>query len=644
MRSAIIFAAFSFLSSVAFSTTVYVPDDFPTIQGAINASSNGDVVIVRPGIYVENIDFGGKPIVVQGQQGASVTTIDGNQAGSVVVFQNGEATDSVLEGFTLTNGSGTPSGGYSYGGGIYCAPGSSPLIIDNVITGNDTEFGGGIACVTSSPQIVNNSITGNQTPLGCGSGIYCADQSAPLISENSIAENWNYGRGGGIYSDASSPTITGNRIYENYVNDRGGGIFCTGDSSPEISNNDISWNISQQGGGICLAGNCSANVSFNSIRENSATYGGGIACAGSVSLTIDSNLIKRNIAYEQGGGIECYNCSTPVVTNNSIVENEADSYGGGMYCENSFSLISNNVIARNLANGYPHVQGEGGGICCIGSEDVISNNIVWENQACVFGGGISAYSSSSPTLVNNTILKNSAITAGGGIGSYTNSSLIIVNSILWDNDAPTGTEAFVGYTSILDISYSDTEGGQASISVDSGSSLIWGAGNIDADPLFVDAANGDLHLACVSPCYGAGDNLAPSLPTVDFEGDPRVIHNNVEMGADEFFCHLYHVGSPVPGDLLGVRVVAIPGQEVFLHRGDDLLEEPYWTGHGYLYITWPAAASSYLGKIPSMGVLSIDVTVPLNWVPGESYPFQAQVGQWGNTFSWLTNLVVLTVE
>ena len=104
------------------------------------------------------------------------------------------------------------------------------------------------------------------------------------------------------------------------------------------------------------------------------------------------------------------------------------------------------------------------------------------------------------------------------------------------------------------------------------------------------------------------------------------------------------MGTPIPGDTLGLRVAAIPGQEVTLYQGDDLLQHPYWTGFGYLYITWPAAATWNLGKIPNTGVLKHNVTVPLSWNAGECYFFQAQVGEWGNTYSWLTNLTALEVE
>ncbi len=113
----------STLTSIsAHATTINVPADQPTIQNAIDAAMDGDLVLVAPGTYVENIDFIDKAITVMSEEGAEVTIIDGNQAGSVVTFANGDTGTALLQGFTIRSG-------YALeGGGIYCEDSSSILI------------------------------------------------------------------------------------------------------------------------------------------------------------------------------------------------------------------------------------------------------------------------------------------------------------------------------------------------------------------------------------------------------------------------------------------------------------------------------------------------------------------------------------
>ena len=118
-----------YASSSIHADTLKVPGQYPTIQAAIDAASDNDIVLVAPGTYAENIDFLGKAIQVTSSEGKDQTLIDGGQMGSVVTFHNVEGPDSVLDGFTITNGSGVdPTGyGYYYGGGIHCSS-SSPRI------------------------------------------------------------------------------------------------------------------------------------------------------------------------------------------------------------------------------------------------------------------------------------------------------------------------------------------------------------------------------------------------------------------------------------------------------------------------------------------------------------------------------------
>src|SRR5271156_6232691 len=98
IQSTLLLSLLLSLSLPAWSKTIHVPADQPTIQAGINAASNGDTVLVSAGTYYENINFSGKEITVTSASGPSATVIDGSKGGysPTVTFYSGETTQSVL--------------------------------------------------------------------------------------------------------------------------------------------------------------------------------------------------------------------------------------------------------------------------------------------------------------------------------------------------------------------------------------------------------------------------------------------------------------------------------------------------------------------------------------------------------------------
>lgn len=89
-------ALFSGALSV-YGATIYVPDNYSTIQEAINASGDGDVIVVRNGTYYENLVIN-KRIILRSENGPETCIIDGNNAGNVI---NIKADGVVIEGLRL---------------------------------------------------------------------------------------------------------------------------------------------------------------------------------------------------------------------------------------------------------------------------------------------------------------------------------------------------------------------------------------------------------------------------------------------------------------------------------------------------------------------------------------------------------------
>ncbi len=362
--------------------TIYVADNvacpgsgtqeapYCSIQEAINNTADGDTVLVDDGIYTENINFNGLAITVQSVNGAANTIIDGSNPsdpdyGSVVIFNSGENENSVLDGFTITGGSGTEDpDGDSHGGGISCWSFSTPLIKNCNIVGNMAYAGGGIGCYgSSSPKISNCTITsniayGDDALNGGGGGIGCHFGSSPTIN---------------------NCTINGNSSKGIYVG--GGGIICVSGSSPTITNCTISSNQADQhsGGGVYCDAGTSPIITKCVISNNSAgNSGGGIYCTNS-SPTINKCTISNNSAEFHGGGIECYD-SSPSIMNCTITGNEVFtdlSYGGGIACFSYSTLtITNCTISNNS------VWEDGGGVACWNNSSVaVVNSIFWENSS-----------------------------------------------------------------------------------------------------------------------------------------------------------------------------------------------------------------------------------------------------------------------
>lgn len=377
------------LPTIALSAIIYVKTDGSdlydgvswdtaklTIQAGINTASANDEVWVKTGTYVEKITLKEGVKVYGGYSGVGstrdiktcVTTIDGNAGGSVVTSPSGVTTATIIDGFTIRNGSAT------YGGGIFCST-SSPTIAHNTITENAAHCGGGIQCTSASPSILNNTVSANTADDG--GGICCFfSSSSPRISGNTLTAN----TGGAIQCSISSPTITDNVIISNSARNDGGG------------------------GGIDCE-RSSATITGNRIIGNSAQwYGGAINCSQSAP-TILNNVIAGNYCEQYGGGIACSNSSSPTISSNTIVANSAP-YAGGIYCTSSSPIISNNTITGNCA--YQH-----GGISCESSSPAISNNIVAFNSSGVGRNG------GSPALRNNDVYGNagqdySGISAGIG--------------------------------------------------------------------------------------------------------------------------------------------------------------------------------------------------------------------------------------
>jgi nitrous oxidase accessory protein NosD len=333
-RALLVAAVLASTPLAARAANLLVPDQYATIQAAMNAARNGDVVSIAAGHYVERITFSGNwTFTVQGA-GAETTILDGGLAGTTVTFT---ANSSTLRGVTVTGGR-----NYQYdGGGIYI-DGGSPVIEDCVVEGNVAGNGAGIAIDDGTPVIRRNVIRENVE--GCGSGC----------------------KGGGILV----------------------GFWVSG--TPQIYENVIERNTSETGAGIAVS---SGNplIERNVIRDNfgdpinGGTQGGEGIYVGR-SAKIVGNLIEGNERLGIGVGT-LFSTDTVLVVNNTIVGNGMSSASALVAKVDGGKVeVVNNVLA-----------GEGPAVNCFGSAAataVFRSNVVFGSPGahatgCTLSGGSS---------------------------------------------------------------------------------------------------------------------------------------------------------------------------------------------------------------------------------------------------------------
>ena len=488
------------------------------------------------------------------------------------------------------------SGGVGANGGAMLIINSSPTIVDCRFDGNvagaggavfspglgeagenggDGGAGGGIYIDNGSPNISNceflNNTGGAGSPgqgsgfmtlaggLGNGMGgqggqggaIY-VKSGGPQISSVTFTSNF-----GGVGGEGSNAASLGGRAGAGGIGGHGGGIYLDsgitqisdcifvmnegglgGDSGFSIGSVGDTGGHGGNGGGLFAETNASVNLSGSSFDGNVAGVGGDGGLSSSFFSIIGTAGPGGSGGH--GGGIFANGIVTAdnlTITNNagglggiggegfSIISGRGGDggSGGGIFVDSGVVVMTNVLLAHNISGqggdaGNSSISsiagggmgGSGAGVAIIGGALNFANGIIFENANSLAGlGGIGHGVPGIPGV-------GAGIITTGGV-------LDVANSVVRGNN-----------TNAISNQLFDTGGGTVSVSFTNFEGSTAGPGIIDLDPMFVDAANNDFHLLPNSPCRDAGDQNTGILALQNFEGDPRVVCNQVDMGIDEF--------------------------------------------------------------------------------------------------------------
>jgi hypothetical protein len=354
--------AAAFGIGAAHGGTISVPGDFDTIQAAIDAAIDGDEIVVAPGQYAEAIDLLGKAIAVTASDGPAVTTIDATGLGSsAVLCAVGEGRDTVLEGFTITGGAGTPDAqGMTRGGGV--------LVID------------------AGPTITSCVLAGNQAARGAGLHV---DGGAPLLVGCEFVGNFAGNLGGGAHLDGGAAQLIDCAFTAN-VGTNGGGVACTG-ADALIEDCSFTGNNATNGCGLFISGSARPLVADCRFAANFGLNGGGIQSDGAEPVIRACTLVE-NMVTGRGAGLHI-NGGAAVVANCRFHGNIADGFGGGLWNRSARVTIVNAVLSGNAALLGGGMANDSGGSVLVYHSSLTAN-------AAFLGAGIHNADGTVPTVLN----------------------------------------------------------------------------------------------------------------------------------------------------------------------------------------------------------------------------------------------------
>lgn len=543
-----------------------VPGDYTTIQAALDAANPGDLVLVGPGLFTENLIMW-KPVALQGA-GEGSTVINGLQfmpdnepawlakmdelvssaqvslvpgqrtdflvdrgAGVTVLGKNdGSFVGGRIDGFTITQS--------LVGGGIFVSGYTDGLqISNNRIVTNSGNFAGGIR-------------VGWLSTVDPNTGDYADASNTNLtVKFNHLNQNGSVNGGGGLalFTGSGNYTVEQNFICGNFSGLQGAGVAHVGLSpNGRIERNTIIFNevstgdkpirgtVGGQGGGVLVAGEDpaagqalspgagSVSINRNLIQGNAASHdGAGIALAqvngqdvaaspgdpaAWYSVNVFNNMVVNNVAQLAGGGISLADALRARIINNTIAHNDSTATNRAAFLDPANPNLTTPQPGAGIVS-RAHSAALAGVIGAGFSDPLLHDSIVFENRSFYWDG------SANGGL--GALLPDPSSPAYSDLGVIGTGGSLTCNNCILTGGSPSFAQAYFNEL------FAAGAGGE-------GGNFV----SVVFRPL---KQTGDYHVTAANN-VGQAAFLPPDFSELasDFDGQPRPRTAPLDAGADQF--------------------------------------------------------------------------------------------------------------
>lgn len=304
------------------------------------------------------------------------------------------------------------------------------VLINSALSGNSSDFGGGLYNDDGSIVLTGSTISGN-TASTDGGGVL-NDRAARMAVLGSTLNGNSAGRDGGGFYNNSTATVSfvDSTVTGNSAGASGGGLHSESAAISTLTNTRFALNSAVSGGGVFNEDGQVTITGGSMIANTASGDGGALHATSSAVTTLTATTLTGNRSVDDGGAI--FNDGTISLTDVRLTGNVADGDGGALANTRNATLTRITVTGNSA-------KGSGGGLYNAGVGDIaLTSSTIQSNEADTDGGGLAALGASRYTISQSTIDGNESGARGGGLFQGSTIATTITGSTISSNRARNG--------------------------------------------------------------------------------------------------------------------------------------------------------------------------------------------------------------